>query len=109
MPRYSGTAVFVRMGLVGLAYGLASFVYVGVLKRPWTPSHPHGPSNALLWILAPLVPVGDLLDDFSAGALILLQHHDKQRPLVPFRMPHADHGRLGHLGMAHRKVFQVDR
>ena len=41
--------------------------------------------------------------------LVLLEHDDQQRPLVPFRMPDADHRGLGHLGMADREVFEVDR
>ena len=41
--------------------------------------------------------------------LVLLQHDDQQRPLVPFRMAHADHRGFGHLGMADRQVLQVDR
>src|SRR2546421_5858949 len=37
-----------------------------------------------------------------AGLLILLQHDDQQRPLVPFWMLHADHRGLRYFGMADR-------
>src|SRR5208282_4722501 len=54
-------------------------------------------------------PLGDLaLDEteyFLFGRrLPLLEHDDEQRPLVPLGMPHADHRRLSHLGMADREI-----
>ena len=59
-------------------------------------------------------PFGDLAvhefqDVLAACLLALLELHDQQRPLVPFRMMDADHGGFRHRGMADREVFQIDR
>src|SRR5579862_9910499 len=46
---------------------------------------------------------------FFRRALAFLEHDDEQRPLVPFRMAHADYGGFGDFGMTDREVFQFDR
>src|SRR3954454_1315238 len=59
-------------------------------------------------------PLGDLAihelqDVLPRGALALLELHDQQRTLVPFRMIDPDDGRFRDSGMPHRQIFQVDR
>src|SRR5579863_8201655 len=59
-------------------------------------------------------PFGDLAVEegeqvFLRRALAFLEHDDEQRPLVPFRMVHADYGGFGDFGMTDREVFQFDR
>src|SRR5271156_231122 len=56
-------------------------------------------------------PFGDLaveeIEQFlPARSLAFLEHDHEQGPLVPFRMPHADHGGFRDFGMADREVFQ---
>ena len=48
--------------------------------------------------------------DFVLVSLaFLLEHHDQQRPFVPFRMTDADDRSLRDLRMADREIFQIDR
>src|SRR5215831_14346811 len=59
-------------------------------------------------------PLGNLalyeLENLALGRrLILFEHDDQQRPLVPFRMLDANHRGFRHLWMSDGKVLEVDR
>src|SRR6478609_6417392 len=59
-------------------------------------------------------PFGDLAfhefeDVLARSLLALLELHDQEWPLVPFRMMHADHGSLCHRGMGDCEVLEIDR
>ena len=49
------------------------------------------------------------VDALPARRAALPRHDDQQRPLLPFRVANTDDGGLLHVGMAHRRVLEVDR
>ena len=47
-------------------------------------------------------------DFFGANGCRLARYHHEQRSFTPFLMRHRNSSRLGHPGMRHNGVFQID-